>query len=119
MERPSVIGTAMIFPSGARQNSSFPSRRHTGWMPPAVEICHLPLGVGKFCTKTSGRPDSADKYATRQPEIEHLHLAVVGDRDVRGLQVAVDDAFVVGRLQRVGDLPRNRQRFWNWQRSTL
>jgi hypothetical protein len=46
----------------------------------------------------------------RQPEIQHLHGAVGPHLDVRGLEVAVDDAGVVGGFERFGDLPRDRQR---------
>ena len=38
----------------------------------------------------------------RQPEIEHLHHAVGGDLDIGGLQVPMNDPFLVRRLQRVG-----------------
>ena len=53
----------------------------------------------------------------RQPEVEHLHGAVGADLDVRGLQVAMDDALLVRRFQRVGDLLRDGervgQRYWS------
>ena len=39
-----------------------------------------------------------------QPEIEQLHLACLGDEDVGRLDIAVHDAFAVGRIERVGDL---------------
>jgi hypothetical protein len=37
--------------------------------------------------------------------------------DVGGLQVAMDDALLVRRLERLRDLPRNRQRFVHWNRA--
>jgi len=43
----------------------------------------------------------------REPEIQHLDLAVWSDLDVGGLQVPMDDALLVGRLQRLGDLQRD------------
>src|SRR5688572_4852040 len=46
----------------------------------------------------------------RQSEIEHLHHAVRAQLDVGGLQVAVDDALLVGGPERLGDLPGIRQR---------
>ncbi len=46
----------------------------------------------------------------RQPEIQHLHRAVRTYLHVRGLEIAVNDALLVRRLERLGDLPRNRQR---------
>ena len=40
----------------------------------------------------------------RQPEIQNLRLSSIRDEDVRGLDVAVDDALRVGRVQSIGDL---------------
>ena len=45
-----------------------------------------------------------------EAEVEDLHEAVVGDHDVLGLQVAVDDAGGVGLGQAVRDLARDVQR---------
>ena len=39
-----------------------------------------------------------------EAEVENLDLAVFGDEEVLGLEVAVDDAFFVGGGQAVGDL---------------
>jgi hypothetical protein len=47
----------------------------------------------------------------REPEVEHLHNAVGAQLDVRRLQIAVDDALLVRRLERLGNLPRDWQRF--------
>ncbi len=44
-----------------------------------------------------------------QPEVQHLHGAVGPHLDVGGLQIAMDDALLVRRLQRLGDLRRDRQ----------
>ena len=52
----------------------------------------------------------------REAEVQHLHRAVGGQLDVRGLQVAVDDAALVGVLEGVGQLQRDRQRFVKRQR---
>ena len=46
----------------------------------------------------------------RQSEIEHLHGAVLAHLDVRGLQIAMDDALFVRGFEGFGDLPRNEQR---------
>jgi hypothetical protein len=40
-------------------------------------------------------------------EVRDLHLAVGGDHDVRRLDVAVDDPFPVGVVERLGDLPND------------
>ena len=47
----------------------------------------------------------------RQPEIQYLHDAVGRDLDVRGFEIAMDDALLMRRLQRLGDLLRDGQRF--------
>ena len=36
-----------------------------------------------------------------------------GSFDVRGLEVAMDDSFLVRRVERVGDLPADRERLRN------
>ena len=43
----------------------------------------------------------------RQAKIQHLHRAIGSDLDVRRLQIAVDDAVIVGGFERVGDLARD------------
>ena len=39
-----------------------------------------------------------------QPKIEHLCLPALGDKNIRGLNVAMDDSLAVRRLERVGDV---------------
>ena len=55
----------------------------------------------------------------REAEVQDLDDAVRRDLDVRGLQVAVDDPFVVRGLERLGDLPRDRQRLAQRQSCTV
>ena len=57
-----------------------------------------------------------------EPEIEDLDDPVVGELDVGRFEIAVDDARFVGRLERLGDLSRDRDRFVDrdraaWMRS--
>ena len=52
-----------------------------------------------------------------QAEVEHLHRSVGLDLDVAGLQVAMSDSLLVRGFERVGDLPRNRQRFFERNRA--
>lgn len=40
----------------------------------------------------------------RESEVQHLHRAVVLHLDVGGLQIAMDEAVLVCRVERVGDL---------------
>ena len=51
----------------------------------------------------------------RQPEVEDLHSARGRDLDIRGLQIPVDDPSFVRGVERIGDLPRDRERLWNGQ----
>ncbi len=53
---------------------------------------------------------AVDGDRLRQPEVEHLHGPVVSNLDVRRLEVAVDDALRVRGFERLGNLPRDRQR---------
>ena len=53
----------------------------------------------------------------RQPEIQNLGVAALGDENVGGLDVAVDDAFGVGGIERVGNLDGQRQNQLGFQRT--
>src|SRR4029079_7519555 len=46
---------------------------------------------------------------TGQPEIEDLHLAISGQRDVSRFEIPVNDSLLVRRFQRVDDLARDSQ----------
>ena len=52
-----------------------------------------------------------------QTEIEHLHGAIRTQLDVCGLQVAVNDALLVRRLERIRNLTGDRQRLVERQRT--
>ncbi len=65
----------------------------------AAEACGL-LGAERF----------------REPEVEHLHLAVGRELHVRGFEIAVHDAFFVRRLERVRDLARDLDRLGHGDR---
>ena len=49
------------------------------------------------------------RHQLGQAEIQHLGLPALGQKDIRRLEVAMNDSGVVGRFQRVGDLDRNLQ----------
>ena len=67
-----------------------------------------PIVIVGDCVR-SGRERVAARRL-RQAEVEHLHDAVGRDLDVGRLQIAMDDALLVRRFERVGDLPRDGQR---------
>ena len=50
-------------------------------------------------------------------EVEHLDGAVGTELDVGRLQVAVDDALLVGCVKRIGDLPGDGQHVGNRNRA--
>ena len=54
-----------------------------------------------------------------EPEVEHLDGAVVTHLDVAGLQIAMDDPLLVRRVERLGDLSCQRERFVDRQRAGL
>ena len=54
--------------------------------------------------RVQGRRASVTGRELGQPEVEHLGVPAFGDEDVGGLDVAVQDAFGVRQLNRVGDL---------------
>ena len=45
----------------------------------------------------------------RQAEVEHFHGAIRRDLDVRRLQIPVHDTFLMGGLERIGNLPRDHE----------
>ena len=51
----------------------------------------------------------------REAEVQHLDRAVGPHLHVRRLQIAMDDAEVVRRFERIGDLPCDRQSVCEWQ----
>ena len=54
----------------------------------------------------------------RETEVEHFHGAVGADLDVGRLEIAMDDALLMRRLERLRDLLRDRQRLVEWNRAT-
>jgi hypothetical protein len=47
----------------------------------------------------------------RQAKVQDLGLTPIGDKNVSRLDVAMDDTFLVGRVQPIGDLDGNVQQF--------
>ena len=79
-------------------------------VPRIIPACVI-AGVVIVGTSTCSAMNSRWLHRFRQAEVEHLHRAVGADLDVRGFQVAMDDALLVRRFQRLGNLLRDRQRF--------
>ena len=48
-----------------------------------------------------GRRTARSRQRFRQPEVQNLHRAVGADLDVRGLEIAMDDALLVRRFERL------------------
>ena len=57
------------------------------------------------------------RFDPGQAEVEHLDEAIGGDRDVRGLEIPMHDAVLMGRFERAGDLPRDGQGLVECQRA--
>src|SRR6185503_11465266 len=55
--------------------------------------------------RRAARPFGRERFG--ETEVEHFHRAVRADFDIRGFQIAVDDALLVRGLQGVGDLFRD------------
>ena len=52
-----------------------------------------------------------------EPEVENLHRAIGPHLDVRRLEIAMDDALFVRGLERFRNLPRDRQRLVDGNRT--
>ena len=64
--------------------------------------------VGDCERSATNRADGSMRL--RQAEVQHLHDAVGAHLDVRGLQIAMDDALLVRGFERLGDLLRDLKR---------
>ena len=58
----------------------------------------------------------AGSIALASPKSSTFTVPSVADLDVGRLQIAVDDALLVRRLECLGDLSRDRQRLVDWHR---
>jgi len=67
-------------------------------------------GGRKLAPGAAPRAGGQRVHHLRQAEVEDLHSPVPPHLDVRRLQVTVDDPLLVRRLERLGDLPGDRQR---------
>ena len=68
------------------------------------DVADVTLGPGPF-------RDAMERNRLRQAEVEDLHHAVRRDLDIRRLQIPVNDALLVGGVERLGDLPCERAHF--------
>ena len=58
--------------------------------------------VGEFASAAATRSSGVERFG--EAEVEHLHDAVRRDLHVGRLEIAMDDAFLVRGLERLGDL---------------
>ena len=82
------------------------------------------IGPSRLTPSSSGALDRSERRAVAadrlgEAEVEDLHGSVRRDLDVRGLQVAVDDALVVRDFEGLGDLPRDAQYLCERQSATV
>ena len=74
--------------------------------------------VGEFASDAGAAAAAGRLQGLRQPEVQHLDSAVVAHLDVRRLEIAMDDALLVRRLERLGDLVGDWQRLVERNRAT-
>src|SRR6185503_3966189 len=91
-----VTGTAICFPSAARENNSLPSPRQRGSAPPAVEILNSLSADGKGCTYTSGCPVLSEAYAIQPLSGESWPCASLNAECTNG--IGAPDAFPSGPM---------------------
>ena len=74
-------------------------------------VHRLRVKRGNLARRTASQTD------LRQPKVENLGVAALGDEDVRRLDVAVDDAFGMRGIEGIGDLDSERQNQLSFHRS--
>src|SRR5271157_574602 len=62
-------------------------------------------------------PGSLCEAHLRQAEVENLGVSALGYENIGGLDVAMDDARVMGSVQRLGDVNGQRQQRFRFQRT--
>ena len=67
------------------------------------------ISVGERARSAAEARCAGGLHRLGQPEVEDLDLAVTGSLDVLGLEIAMDDALVVGLFERLRDLQRGRE----------
>ena len=84
-------------------------RAHQRFVERDADAVDVGAGVGRVAAELLGRDVAraargprARRGRQRQPEVGHPHTAVAVDEDVVGLEVAMDEARVVRRLQPAG-----------------
>src|ERR1700722_10039458 len=65
------------------------------------------LAPGRLCLRSPRVREGSRAFDLGDPKVEDFHLASWAEKDVGRLDVAVDDALGVCRLQRIGDLRRD------------
>ena len=65
-----------------------------------------------------GRSRARERHL-RQSKVQNFGVAALGDKNIRGLDVAVNDVFGVRGIQRVGDLDGQRQQIFAVHRAPV
>ena len=94
-----------------RLSTGLPARllgAHVGGGPEDGALARAADGHRRRLRQIRCRPSLGRRL--REPEVEHLDDALGRDLDVGRLQIPVDDPLLVRRVERVRDLPRDRQR---------
>jgi hypothetical protein len=80
----------------------------------------VPGRVRRFLRHSCGRwigvAELARPLRFRQTEIEDFRLAALGDKDVRRLDVAMDNFLLMRRIERIGNLDRQFEQVGQFER---
>ena len=82
-------------------------RRHVG------DRAHGRSRTGQMRLRCCPSPDGVAALYFRQAEIQNLGVAAIGDENVGRLDIAVNDAFGMRGVQRIGNLNRDRKQLSN------
>jgi hypothetical protein len=85
--------------------------------PGLVRCCSSIVAVALFAN-TIWLEQPACRCDLRQPKIQNLGVPSLGDENVRGLDVSVDDTCDVCGIERVGDVDSDGEKDFDFQRAT-
>ncbi len=76
---------------------------------PGLVKCSSPMAVACAVMPSASEVRAARRRELGEAEIENLGVTAIGHENVCGLDVAMDDAFGMGSVKRVGDLDAQRK----------